>query len=153
MCICRFETYDAEFWFNFLTEWVQLSTKQHLFMLKRGFFSQIHNDVLTSVEHVLKVLKPHTPCIFKASSNLFTFSNILSFLKSRISFLDLALSFSCSFFFFCAEMVWRDGARTALDESQLCQVRYATLASASCPFVKSLLSQGCSLFRVLKGLS
>lgn len=140
MCICRFETYDAEFWFNFLTEWVQLSTKQHLFMLKRGFFSQIHNDVLTSVEHVLKVLKPHTPCIFKASSNLFTFSNILSFLKSRISFLDLALSFSCSFFFFVQR--WYEETEPVLPWTRASCVRYGMLHWPQLPV---RLSNRCSV--------
>lgn len=49
---------------------------------------------------------------------------------------------------FISDLVWRDGAHTVL-KMQLCQVQYATLTSASCPVVKSLLTQGCSLFLVL----
>lgn len=108
------------------------------------FFLVCKNDKCRS----WKFKATNATCIFTVSSNLlFSFSNILSFLNSHISFPDLALSV---FPFFFTEVVWRDGAHIALDESQLRQVRHATLTSASCLFVKSLLSQGCSIFLVLK---
>lgn len=118
VCVCNLETHNADSSFQFRTEWVQQQNKGLFSLRDNSFYS--HGDTLPSIKHVLlKIVLMLLP-----SSDIFSFF-------SHVTCPDLPFSFLSS-----RDAGWGDGACIALNESQLCQVRHATLTTAFCPFVK-----------------